>query len=267
MDANQRPPELAELSWQEAAEVLRQRPVGLLPIGAVEAHGPHLPLGTDIVIATAMARHAAMLLGAEGLATLVLPPLAYGVSFVATCFPGTSPVDTDAFRSHLTSVLLNLLPQGYRAVCLCNAHLEPAHAEAVWASARVTTAATGVPVVFPDVRQERWAARLGDEFKRESRHAGRSETSLLLAAQPDAVRVDHMAHLPPMTIDLPARLREGARTLVEAGGKLGYFGDPAHASAAEGERLLACLADIARTAVHEALAGGPEPGRGSRRRD
>jgi creatinine amidohydrolase len=50
---------LAELTWQEAAEQLAQRPVGLLPIGAIEAHGPHLPLDTDLIIAGAMARRAA----------------------------------------------------------------------------------------------------------------------------------------------------------------------------------------------------------------
>lgn len=256
---------LAALTWQEAADLLKQRPIGILPIGAIEAHGPHLPLGTDVIIATAIAERAAALLTEEGLPVLVLPPLPYGASFIAACFPGTSPAEPDAFRAYLTSVLLNLLPQGYRCVCICNAHREPAHAEAVWASARAAAAATGVPVVFPDVRDYRWASVLGDEFRSRPRHAGRAETSIMLAAQPGAVRHDGMAHLPEVPIDLPARLREGARTLSEAGGTLGYFGDPARANAAEGERLLASLAGIVRAAVLEALAGHREPVRGSRR--
>jgi len=259
------PQSLAALTWQEAADLLRQGPVGLLPVGAIEAHGPHLPLGTDVIIATAIARRAAASLTEEGLPVLVLPPISYGASFVATCFPGTSPAEPDAFRAYLTSVLLNLVPQGYRCICLCNAHREPAHAEAVWAAARAATTATGVPVVFPDVRDDRWASALGDEFRRRPRHAGRFETSLMLAAQPDAVRREGMAQLPEVPIDLPARLREGARTLSEAGGTLGYFGDPARASAAEGERLLDRLAGIVRAAVLEALAGRREPVRASRR--
>jgi creatinine amidohydrolase len=245
---------LNELTWQEVAGLLRQRPVGLLPIGAIEAHGPHLPLDTDVRIAREMAVRAAALLERDGLPVLVLPAIAYGVSFVGTCFPGTSPADPAAFEAYLRSVLVHLGAQGYRAIGICNAHLEPAHVAAVRAAAEAAQSATGVPIAFPDKREERWAARLSDEFQRGARHAGSYETSLLLAATPEAVRLAALEDLPPLWIDLPAQLRAGARTFAEAGSPLGYFGDPARASAEEGEQLFAALAQMVREAVLEALA-------------
>lgn len=245
--------ELAHLTWPEAAERLRQRPIGLLPIGAIEAHGPHLPLDTDVLIAQAMARRAGHRFSADRIPTLVLPPLHYGVSFVGTSFPGTSPADAPAFEAQLTSVLVHLLPQGYRAICICNAHLEPAHVDAIVAVAETATETTGVPAIVPDIRQPRWAKRLSAEFRRGARHAGSYETSLVMAIDPERVRTTQMADLPPVWVDLPARLRAGARTFVEAGSPLGYFGDPTQASAAEGEQLLDALAEIVYNAVYEIL--------------
>jgi len=245
---------LGELTWPEADAVLRQRPIGLLPVGAIEAHGPHLPLDTDVRIACRMAERAADLLERAGLPVLVLPPIVYGVSFVGSCFPGTSPVAPEVFEPYLRSVLVYLCTQGYRALGICNAHLEPAHVAAVEAAARAAQAVTGVPIAFPDKREVRWAAQLSEEFRRGARHAGRYETALLLATTPEVVRLAELEDLPPLWIDLPARLREGAKTFVEAGSPLGYFGDPARASAEEGAQLLERLASMVREAVLEVLA-------------
>lgn len=245
--------ELQALTWQEAEEVLRRRPVGLIPIGAIEAHGPHLPLGTDVVIAVEMARRGAQLLTELDLPVVVFPPLSFGVSFVGTCFGGTTPIDVDAFEAHVTSLLTHAARQGYRALCVCNAHLEPAHVASIQRAARTATRASGIPVVAPDKREAPWAERLSEEFRRGARHAGGYETSLMLAAHPDAVQWDKTEDLAPVWVDLPARLRAGARTFAEAGGTLGYFGEPATATAEEGERLFLALGTIIRDAVVEGI--------------
>ncbi|HWN67087.1 MAG TPA: creatininase family protein, partial [Haliangium sp.] len=56
---------LAEMTWEELRDVPRERAVAILPVGATEAHGPHLPLGTDVIIAEAMARRGAERLSDE----------------------------------------------------------------------------------------------------------------------------------------------------------------------------------------------------------
>jgi creatinine amidohydrolase len=246
------PPNLSDLTWQEAEAKLAERPVALLPIGAIEAHGPHLPLDTDVVIAVATAGRAGVRLSELGIPALILPPLSYSVSFVGTSFAGTLPVDPDAFEQHLTSLLVHAAALDVRAVVCCNAHLEPAHVARIQRSCQTVQDTVKIPILFPDQRLERWSARLGIEFQRGARHAGAYETSIVLAARPDAVRLDKLANLPPVWIDLPAQLRAGARTFKEAGAELGYFGDPATASAADGEQLLNALANMVIETLHEA---------------
>ena len=67
--------ELAELTWEEVRDLDRGQTVAVLPVGAMEAHGPHLPLATDVVIAEAMARAGASRIAAQGMVALLLPPL------------------------------------------------------------------------------------------------------------------------------------------------------------------------------------------------
>jgi creatinine amidohydrolase len=235
---------LADLTWQEAEERLKQRPIGLFPVGAVEAHGPHLPLDTDLIIASAMARRAAKRLAGYDVPALILPAINYTVSFVGASFAGTSPVAANPLESYLASALTHLARQGYRAIILCNAHLEPAHIERLHASCRAAEAVTHVPVRCPDIRSEPYSALLSDEFRAGSRHAGSYETSIVMAARPEAVRADALKDLPPVWVDLPAKLQAGARTFAEAGAELGYFGNPASATPEEGRRMLNALAEI-----------------------
>ena len=68
---------LAAMTWEEARDAAGPGSVAILPVGAIEAHGPHLPLETDVIIAQAMARSGAARLAARGLRVVVLPPLTY----------------------------------------------------------------------------------------------------------------------------------------------------------------------------------------------
>ena len=235
---------LADMTWAETAQLMSNRPIGLLPIGAIEAHGPHLPLDTDVIIAEATSLRAAQRLHDRGFPAIVLPPLSYSVSFVGTSFPGTTPVDANMFCDYLTNLLTHLGHQGYRAIVCCNAHLEPAHVDAVQRACASAEQACAIPIRSPDQRSPELAARLSDEFRAGARHAGSYETSIVLAAKPDVIRHERLATLDPVWIDLPERLRAGARTFLEAGAQLGYFGDPRSATPEEGHRLLDALAEM-----------------------
>lgn len=250
---------LSQLTWHEARELLTPRTVALLPTGAIEAHGPHLPLDTDVIIARETSRRAAALLARRGDTAVILPHLAYGVSYVGTCFPGTMPLPANVHAEVVANVLISIAKQGPTRLAIVNAHLEPAHVTALATGAATAHRETGAVIALPDQREERWAATLSDEFRRGARHAGSYETSLMLAATPHAVRRDVLPHLEPVWVDLPARLNEGARSFAEAGGTDGYFGDPARASAAEGERLFDALARMVVTTLDEAT-GTPSSG-------
>ncbi len=259
---SKRPPagtHLADLTWVEAEVVLTAETVILIPIGAIEAHGPHLPLDTDVLIATEVARRAAATLAARGQLVVIVPAVTYGVSIVGTCFPGTVPAPASAVSDLLASAIATISRSGPRRFVVINAHLEPAHVDAVREGIDQAMAASGAAVAFPDKREPRWAATLSEEFRRGARHAGSYETSLLLAACPERVRVDIMHGLPPVWIDLPDRLRAGARTFAEAGGTAGYFGDPAAATATEGERHFAALVTMTLTSLDELERPNPTP--------
>lgn len=247
-------PELASMSWNEAKDILALAPVGLLPIGAIEAHGPHLPLDTDVIIAEAMAHAGASAIRNAGIPAVVLPVISYSVSFAGACFPGTTPVSQPALGSYLFDILSHFAAQNFRTICICNAHLEPAHVEIVSQTAERVAIETGTPVEFPDQRMEPWATRLGEEFAAGARHAGKYETSIVLAARPERVRRTHMEELKAVWIDLPAALKAGARNFAEAGATQGYFGDPAASSEEHGNVLLETLGEMIRERTMQVLA-------------
>lgn len=251
--------QLAKLTWPEARDAFAAGAVAILPIGATEAHGPHLPLDTDVRIAVGAADRTAALLKSEGMPALVLPPLAYGVSFVGTSFAGTMPVTVGTMIAVVRDVLVGLDRYGCRAAIIVNSHLEPAHADALNAGIAAAEAATDgrLRTAFPDLRDARWSASLSEEFRRGARHAGAYETALMLVVAPEDVREPERRQLPPVWIDLPEKLRAGATTFAEAGATLGYFGDPAVATFAEGEMLLDALARIYVSALRERLAASP----------
>ena len=234
---------IAELPWIEAAAARGQRWLALLPTGSTEAHGPHLPLSTDVVIAEAVAAAAGARIAATGTRVLVLPSLAYGVTECASDFFGTLSISPATVQSLVLDLAASLKRQGCARLGLVNAHLEPAHRHALRAAAEAATAA-GLPTRFPDIVRRVYASRLGAEFQSGACHAGSFEGSIVLAARPELVREGTRQRLAENPTSLGAALAAGKKTFVEAGGKDAYFGAPAAASAAEGRALLQELGAI-----------------------
>ncbi|HKV70817.1 MAG TPA: creatininase family protein [Gemmatimonadales bacterium] len=240
---------LSELSWTDIQALDRARVVAILPLGAVEAHGPHLPLGTDIIIAEAMARAGADLLAGRGLEPLLLPSLAYAPAPYAADFPGTISIDPQAVTSTIQSIASSVSRHGIRYLALANAHFDPAHVRAL----RNATG-TDATLIFPDLTRRALAQRLTDEFQSGACHAGRYETSIVMAARPELVHETLRTALPANHHSLVEAHAAGQTTFKAAGGADAYFGAPAEASAAEGRESIAMLGAILADAVLEALA-------------
>src|SRR5512139_509769 len=106
--------------------------VALVPIGSTEPHGPHLGLGTDVVISAAACVRACELLDKKGpLTAVIAPAISYGVTDCAVGFPGAVSIPPDVLTAYVAAVCDGLLAQGLRHVCLVNNHLEPAHDTAI----------------------------------------------------------------------------------------------------------------------------------------
>jgi creatinine amidohydrolase len=250
---------LSKMTYEEAAVLLEAGCWALLPTGATEAHGPHLPLETDVIISAEGAERAARRLARDGIAAAVLPPLAYAVTEYASDFAGTLSLPAETAMALVRDVILGAVRGGFRGVVVCNAHLEPANIAALTRAVEAARG-SGALAAFPDVTRKPHALRLGEEFKSGACHAGSYETSLVLAVRPFQVREDIALTLPDNPTSLSTAIREGKRTFVEAGGPKAYFGAPAAASAAEGDGLYEEMADIFASAVMALVveaAGGP----------
>lgn len=241
--------ELAQLTWEEVRELDREKTVAILPVGAIEAHGPHLPLDADVIIALAMARAGGEKLAARGHSVVLLPALPYTVAGFAAAFPGTISISSGTAAALLVDIARSLSQQEFRLLAIANAHLDPEHLAALSEAVRVARAERLLPIVFPDLTRKPWGSRLGDEFKRGACHAGQFESSIVMAEQPALVRDDTRRALAPNPSSLSRAIKSGKRTFAEAGGPRAYFGDPAAASSEEGRRTVEVLGSILEEAV------------------
>jgi creatinine amidohydrolase len=246
----------ADLTWEEIEQSDKARLVPILPIGATEAHGPHLPLSTDVIIATAMAQAGAHKLAARGFVPAIMPPLAYSSAGFAAGFAGTISLRPETETALIVDLGVCLGRHGVQLLVLANAHLDPEHIRALHAARDALHAQQALTVVFPDVTQKPWALRLSAEFKSGACHAGSYEGSVVMAVAPELVREDIRLSLEPNPSSLSRAIRAGKSSFEEAGGPRAYFGDPRAASTAEGRDTIETLGQIVHDAVIE-VRGAP----------
>lgn len=235
--------EARTLSWPRMKALAEAGAVALLPVGSTEAHGPHLPLCVDVVIAEEVCRRVARRLSRD---VVVFPAVTYSLTDFAAPFSGTVSLEAEVARGLLSGVLRGILHGGFRTIGVINHHLEPAHFRVVHEAGKATQAALpAARVVVVDHRRPPTGPQLGHEFMHGGSHAGRYETSLMLAAAPSLVDDAARRALPSLEIDLPGAIKQGAKNFLECGGHDAYFGAPADATADEGERLFEILAEAA----------------------
>lgn len=239
---------IQNLTWPQAREILSGA-VAILPVGAVEAHGPHLPLGTDILISRAVTARTAEILRPHGISSVILPALTYTAAGCAAAFAGTVTVPAESIPPVLEGIARSLAAAKVRVLAIANAHFDPAHRNVLReAVARIEAI---LPVAYPDYARKVHAVRLTEEFRSGACHAGQFETSLMLAIRRDLVRWEEAEKLPDNPASLTAAFKEGKKTFEAAGGPQAYFGFPAKATAAEGEKTLEIMAKILADTIEE----------------
>jgi creatinine amidohydrolase/Fe(II)-dependent formamide hydrolase-like protein len=227
---------LAELAWPEARQRLAEVDLALLPVGAIEQHGPHLPLDTDAFDAQLLAQRVAEACSEPR--PLVLPLLPYGVSYHHEDFPGTIGISHHALAAMVHDIGLACARHGITKLVIVNGHggntptLQFA-AQMINRDAHIfTTVDSGET---SDVDLDALCTTRNDV------HAGFVETSTSLASRPELVRMERAeAFVPEFSsryLNFSARrsVEWYARTLSLSAS--GVLGDPTKASAETGHAM------------------------------
>ncbi|MEV7692166.1 creatininase family protein [Microbacterium sp. NPDC089189] len=240
--------ELASATWEEVRDFLSGGSrIAVLPFGALEQHGPHLPLATDTLQADAVARGLADVLEAA-----LLPAIPLGNTWSNDALPGTVSISADTVTAVCSDVAGSLERAGYALLVVVNGDF--GNRLPLQRAAEASAARGGLPVVVLDYPG---LVEIGDAVKESPWaapglcHADELETSMVLAVAPALVHTDRMA---PAYPELPADF--GLRQMALAPlSPTGVFGDPRPATAEKGERIIAHVVAESAAVVRRVLTG------------
>lgn len=229
---------MTDLNGARAADFrghIAPRTIAILPMGSTEPHGPHLPLDTDALLASARASRAGALLEELGLRSMVLPVMPYGVTRLAQDFDGGVTLRPGTLWAFIEDVVLSLQQDGIRQLVICNGHHEYDH-ERILRNICTDYCARGegaCQVIYPEA-----LCCAQSQVAEEECFGGNRETSMMLAVAPQLVDLERARTLPEFTLQLPVPKPNRNRSLPELGAADGYIGAPALATAEQGEQLL-----------------------------
>jgi creatinine amidohydrolase len=244
----------AYLTWKQVEALPKDRTLLVLPTAAIEQHGHHLPLATDTLINNLLLGRALSLLPA-GLPIYALPPVCYGKSNEHIGFPGTMSVSASTLMAVLRDLGASIQAAGLRKIVLFNTH--GGNHAVVDMMARDLRAEFGLRVFC--LYGGGPATGLGVQEATYGYHAGEVETALLLAATPELVHPDQYTANYIAQVGAPGSLvpEGGSATfawLTRDIAPSGVLGDPAPATAENGERWIAQMAAHIAGALQEMLA-------------
>lgn len=250
----------ANLNWKDLAQLKgKEKFILLFPMGSTEAHGPHGPLSTDITISMEVCLRSAERLHNMNYEAYILPPLTYAVTGFAREFPGSINISSEAEIPLIAEICISLINQGMDRILIFNSHFDPGHLKCVYDAIERVEVASGVKVSFTDVKKKRYSSRLTEAFQKGETHADRYETSLIMAIDPLLVNEERRKSLPYLPINLIEKIfKEQIDEFKAMGMAECYCGDPAAASAEEGEKILEILTNFIIEDVEKLFSGASE---------
>ena len=223
---------LEALTWPEAGRLLARDSRLLFPVGALEQHGPHLPLGTNTFLAEAVARRVS-----DELGILRAPTFAYGVTGGGRgSYAATTTLRRKTLHRAINELLASWEDHGVTEIVVITAHRYEPHLDALLMALTSRSRTTVIDL---------YAVEVGDllETEPELEIGGELETSLMLHLAPERVRRDQMADFAPVARDARRYIRQRMPTAPP--GSPGVLGHPTLATPAKGravfERWVAAL--------------------------
>ncbi|MCL4459624.1 MAG: creatininase family protein [Chloroflexi bacterium] len=247
---------LSELTWKEIAAMDKAATIAFIPIGSLEQHGHHLPLGTDTMLANAIVEGICENLDKE-LSFIVLPTIPIGQSPEHMDFPGTISLRPGTLLKVMEDLCSSLAAHGFKKIVLLNAH--GGNTDILKAVSYDLRRRYGLHIFVIDVWRLLASSPI-PPITQESRcdidiHAGEIETSIMMKINPELVRYDSMQDSTPtkfadkkkVTLVGPICYGWSSADVSETG----ILGEPTKATSEKGEKLLKCLIEMIRDGVHE----------------
>jgi creatinine amidohydrolase len=244
---------MAEMTYVELAAAARDGAVALWALGAIEEHGPHLPLATDVYVPTAQLRLTQQQLATQKIGSVIVPAYYWGVNNVTGAFPGSIHIRPEIMVELMTDVFRSLARAGFKEIFCITGHYDAAHGRALIEAVRRANQTGIIQAYFvvPKPLGTRLGLKQGEAGflliepstgpapAHPDLHAGEGETSAVLAIAPDLVHKDIASKL--AATDLTAKdvdeWRKGQERAKEITPQ-GYLGAPARADAASGAARL-----------------------------
>jgi len=227
--------EIAKATWPEAEKAFKEKKLVIIPLGAMEEHGYHLPLATDTILAEFIGR-----VVAERLDSILMPAVNYGYVLLARNFPGSIQLKESTLNAFFNDVCRELYRQGVRRVVVINQHLPNASilrtlSQRLWDEIGLRLLCVTLPGIS-EIAKEVCESR---QWHPAIIHSEEIETSLMLAVEPKLVRLEKaVKEYPPVpkSLDsLPIPWKEFSKS--------GAFGDPTIATGEKGHKILKRLID------------------------
>ena len=249
---------LAEITWEEARDAVARYPVAMLPIGGgTKEHGPHLPLGTDLLMVEELAHRVV-----EAAPVMLLPALAYAYYPAFVDWPGSVSIAARHFTNLVADIIRSLYRHGMRKFLILDGGVSTHPPLRTLSSdlheeLNIYVAVTNILGLGAEVIAEM-------EEQEKGGHADETETSCILALHPDLVKMEHAPK--EWRQEIPGAFGKGGIQKVHLGGKMrtpnGIHGDATLATAPKGEKALAAMAqDIIEFVQHFVDLPLPQEGR------
>lgn len=247
------PKTLFEMSWPEAEEALKKTDIVVVPVGATEQHGTHLPLGSDTIQGTEIAKMVTDKLAEEGITVVAAPTIPFGVSHAHMKFPGSITLSSDTLMRVIKDVCRSLHYHGFRRFVILLSHggnLSTLRLVASDLALMLSESKFIVPDWIP-VMSARYPEVLKSPRPSDEHHSGEGETARMLYSTPKLVganrgepfyvpeELDPYAEKPYTGSVAIARSGFGMKEMTP----FGVMGGPSHATAETGEKLYEIIAD------------------------
>lgn len=226
--------QLEELNWKQIEKFDIKKTIFFIPISPLEEHGPHLPVGTDLLTARDSAREAIKTLNQKKpeFTYILFPSIPLGYTKMASCFPGTVSTKIKTIKTIIQDICTSLAQFGYKYFIICTIHMDLGHLKGIYAGINKAMKTYDIKISEPwgpyfyNKEIENREPKVGFDTKKEI-HAGFRETSLMKYQYPYLVDESYKK-LQSIYKDLYSPRYLG-KTFKDIGLVDGYVGSPARA--------------------------------------